>query len=149
MTKADLVEIIGETNKLLVTDLQHILLNDKDKTPLASLSAATANLLVDTYKVRAREPVLAAMLGLAEQPAADHPAFAKLSAAARTAVEDVQKWKGLILQTRVTDCLDTCQLGPELANISGAGCVAILGWLVVMAAKLTGKKPAGMKSAPM
>ena len=149
ISKADLVEIIGQTHQIIGDELEHIHLNDKDKTPLASLSASTANLMVDRYNVRDREPVLAAMLGMSDKLArvTKNPVYEKLGAQARTAIDDVHKFKRVILQDRVGDCLDDFQLVAAASEMSGAARVAILSWMVLMAMKLTGKKPAGMEFA--
>jgi hypothetical protein len=93
MSKADLVEIIGQTSQIIGDELEHIHLNDKDKTPLASLSASTANLMVERYNVRDREPVMAAMLGMSDRLArvTKNEVYERLGAQARTAIEDVHR----------------------------------------------------------
>jgi hypothetical protein len=149
MSKADLVEIIGQTSQIIGDELEHIHLNDKDKTPLASLSASTANLMVERYNVRDREPVMAAMLGMSDRLArvTKNEVYERLGAQARTAIEDVHRFKRVILQDRVGDCVEDLELLAAASEMSGAARVAILSWMVLMAIKLTGKKPAGMEFA--
>jgi len=140
LSKEALNEIISETSDSLGTEMKQVMLNDKLHTPLADLAKAVTAQMVERYHVRTREPVLAAMYGLAANPKA-YAAYERLSQTARDAVDEVHRFKGMIVQKQVTECLDNLQLLSGVREMSGPGRVALLTWLVVMAVKFTGKKP--------
>jgi hypothetical protein len=144
LTKRNMNEIIRATSDFLGEELQQVLLNDQTRTPLADLTKLVAGLMVERYSVRTREPVLAAMYGLTRDPKS-YAAYAKMSPTARDAVDEVHRFKALIVQKRVTERLADPDLLKGLREMSGPGRVALLSWLTVMAVKLTGKKPDRMK----
>ena len=146
VSKSDLLQVIEETAPTVEEEYRNTLLNDKTRTPLADLSATVVNLLVHRYHVRTKEPVLAALLGLSDR-LKSNPVYnaGKMSQSARAAVDDVQGSRKLILQMRVTDFHEEWQIFAAVKEMSGPGRVALLAWSVLIATKLTAKRPADLK----